>query len=359
MKFQNNWRLLTGAAAAVSVALFLAGATLCEAVSPTGDGRLQVQSSDSLSFSWEQTESSVALKNADHTVWRFYYGADKDKPFFHPLALVDGTELTDESHKNHPWHHALWFSWKNINGVNFWEENKATGKAKGRNSWSDVKVSTRPDHTASISMNLSYSLTEEAKPILTERRTMTVSAPDANGTYCIDWESVFTACSSEDVVLDRTPIEGQPDGKSYGGYAGLSVRFKWEATDIRANTEKGRITGWSKEGRYSGKAWSMDYSALVNGKTGGVAIFEHPGNLNAPATWYAIASKMKYFSPAVIFHKPHTLKAGESMTLKYRVSVHSGRWDTEVLRGKCKKNLSFHDFLQLNLEQEHCVGADV
>ena len=50
------------------------------------------------SLSWEKTESSVALKNAGHTVWQFYYGADKDKPFFHPLALIDGTELTDESH---------------------------------------------------------------------------------------------------------------------------------------------------------------------------------------------------------------------------------------------------------------------
>ena len=287
------------------------------------------------SFSWEKTESSVALQNAGRAVWQFYYGTDKDKPFFHPLALVDGTELTDESHKNHPWHHALWFSWKKINGVNFWEENKKTGKAKGKNSWSDVKVSTRPDHSALISMNLAYGLTEEAEPILKEKSTMTVSAPDANGTYCIDWKSVFTACSSEDVVLDRTPIEGQPEGKSYGGYAGLSVRFKWEAMDIQVNTEKGQITDWSKEGRYNGKAWSMDYSAMVEGQIGGIAIFEHPRNINAPTTWYAISSRMKYFCPALIFTRPHTLKAGETMTLKYRVCVHSDRWEADALRRMC------------------------
>ena len=33
---------------------------------------------------------------------------------------------------------------------------------------------------------------------------------------------------------------------------------------------------------------------------------------------------MPYFSPAVIFKEPYTLKKGESFTLKYRVLVRSG-----------------------------------
>lgn len=296
-----------------------------------GDGGVK-----SSTFSWERAESSVALRNGDQTVWRFYYGDDKDKPFFHPLALVDGTELTDESHQNHPWHHALWFSWKYINGVNFWEESKQTGKAQGKNAWSDVKVTTRPDHTATIAMNLSYTLPEETEPILKEKRTMVVSAPDGAGTYAIDWESAFTACSSEDVVFDRTPIEGEPKGVGHGGYAGLSVRFKWEATEIQAHTEQGQIDEWTDKGRFNGEAWSADYSALLGDKTGGIAIFEHPDNLNAPTSWYVINAKLKYYSPAVIFRKPHTLAAGETMTLKYRVYVHEGRWGADAL-GKLSK----------------------
>lgn len=287
---------------------------------------------ESTALSWEETDVSVALKKGEQIVWQFNYGKGKDKVFFHPLALIDGTKLTDESHRNHPWHHALWFSWKYINGVNFWEENRKTGKAKGINSWSDVKVSTRPDHTALISMNLAYSLTEEAEPILKEKRTMTVSAPDKDGTYSIDWESAFTANSAEDVLLDRTPIEGEPKGVSHGGYAGLSLRFKWEATDIQAYTEAGRITAFSDKGRNNGKAWAVDYSAQVGDSVGGVAIFEHPDNLNAPATWYVIISELKYFSPALIFNRPHILKAGDTLTLKYRVSVHNGRWTDSVLR---------------------------
>jgi hypothetical protein len=87
-------------------------------------------------------------------------------------------------------------------------------------------------------MKLAYSLTKQEEPVLLEERTISVSAPDAKGTYRIDWKSVFTACSAEDVVLDRTPIEGQRGWKSYGGYAGLSVRFKDAATDVQVHTEK-------------------------------------------------------------------------------------------------------------------------
>jgi hypothetical protein len=183
-------------------------------------------------------------------------------------------------------------------------------------------------------MKLAYSLTKQEEPVLLEERTISVSAPDAKGTYRIDWKSVFTACSAEDVVLDRTPIEGQRGGKSYGGYAGLSVRFKDAATDVQVHTEKGRISQWSSGGKYNGKAWSMDYSGLVGKRTAGIAIFEHPRNLNAPTTWYTIDSAFKYFSPAVIFRQPHTLKAGESMTLQYRVFINQGRWNADTLRGK-------------------------
>jgi len=287
--------------------------------------------SDSPVFKWEQTDVSVALKNGSKTVWRFYYGKDKDKPFFHPLALLDGTELTEESHQNHPWHHGLWFSWKYINEVNFWEENIKTGKAKGKNSWSNVKIETHSDYSAEIAIDLSYTLPDEKEPVLREKRRMLVSAPDDNGTYCIDWESIFMASSGRDVRLDRTPLPNEPGGKRFGGYAGLSVRFKETATDIQVHTEKGRATEW-QHGRLRGEAWTMDYSGLIDGKAAGIAIMESPANLNAPTMWYAINSRMKFFSPAVLCKRPYTLGAGDSITLRYRICVHEDRWTTAMLK---------------------------
>ena len=59
------------------------------------------------------------------------YAANLAKPYFHPLGLSNGTVLTGLGHPDHAWHHGFWFSWDVLNGVNYWEEDPATGKAQG------------------------------------------------------------------------------------------------------------------------------------------------------------------------------------------------------------------------------------
>ena len=46
---------------------------------------------------------------------------------------------------------------------------------------------------------------------------------------------------------------------------------------------------------------------------------------------------MKYFSPAVLCYRPHTLKAGTTMTLRYLVIAHPGRWNAERLRTEAER----------------------
>ena len=106
---------------------------------------------------WEREASSIALLADGKTVWKFRYGQDLPKPMFHPLALVDGTVLTWDSPPDHPWHHALWFSWKYLNHVNYWEADPkeprragakpAAGKSQeprgGLTDWSDVRITPR------------------------------------------------------------------------------------------------------------------------------------------------------------------------------------------------------------------------
>jgi len=77
----------------------------------------------------------------------------------------------------------------------------------------------------------------------------------------------------------------------------------------------------------------MDYTGVFEGREAGIAILDSAANINSPSPWYAISdSSMRYFSPAVIQDRPHTLKAGQSFTLRYRVVIHPGRWSSEQLR---------------------------
>lgn len=281
-------------------------------------------------LSWRHGAGAVALLQGPQVVWQFNFGPGATKPFFHPVAPEGGPVLTWDQPADHRWHRALWFSWKFINGVNYWEEDPKTGAAQGKTDWREPQIDIRPDFSARIAMDLSYRPAAGAQPAMGERRVIEISPPDGDGSYQQDWAMTFTA-GDRDVVLDRTPLQGEPGGQPWGGYAGLSVRLSPEIGDPRAVTSSGPVEFIA--GRFRGAATAADYSGSFGGREAGIAILDWPTNLNSPSPWYVISDNpMHYFSPAVLCYRPHTLKAGQQMSLRYRVIVHPGRWNEEQLK---------------------------
>lgn len=275
---------------------------------------------------WKNSEDTVALMKAGEIVWRHNHDKSRDKPYIHPLATLDGEVLTDLRPDDHVWHRGLWFSWKFINGLNYWEEDKQTLLSEGRTEIKQVEVETNADYSAEIDMVLSYHPPQESE-ILSEKRRLHFGAPRSNGWYVIDWTSTFTATGG-DARLGRTPITGQPGGKSWGGYAGLSLRMAKQTLHwpmIDSNGNKG-----SSINRKRGAVWMGASGSTAEGKEAGVAILDHPSNMRHPSPWYAIPN-MPYFSPALLYYEPFTLKQGESFTLKYRIVVHTEQTDKSAL----------------------------
>ena len=282
-------------------------------------------------WTWEnKAGSSLALLGPSGALWRFRFDAALDMPYFHPLNSIDGRTLTADRPLDHPWHHGLWFSWKFIDKVNYWEIDPRTLHPAGRTSWSDVRVAARDDHSARIALDLAYRPAGEDVPVLTEKRVIEISAPDAEGVYAIDWTAEFTAARA--VVLDRTPLPGEPGGQTYGGYAGLSLRLALKYDDRALMTIDGPVSKMPDD-RYRGRHAAVDYSGILDGEPAGVAICDHPQNPRTPTPWYAIRSAdMSFFTPALLCYGPLELKAGERITLRYRVFVHAGRWSAARLR---------------------------
>ncbi len=278
-------------------------------------------------LSWRQTDGSLALLNNGKVVWQFNH-KKTPKPNFHPVALLDGTVLTWLSPPDHPWHHAMWFSWTYINGVNYWEEDRKTHLAKGRTEVLDTKAVAGKDYSARIDMSLSYH--PPGKPaVLTEKRVLVVSAPDEAGRYRIDWHLTFTA-GAGDVVLDRTPPPGQKGGKSYGGYAGLSVRLADGLAGFEVLDSKGRR---NLKAHGQSARWADFSAATTDGRAAGVALFDHPRNLRHPCPWYISMRGLKKnnFSTAPLFNEPYKLPAGKSLTLRYRALVHPQRGRKDLM----------------------------
>ena len=258
---------------------------------------------------WQQDENSLSLLNSDKVVWRFNAHLGEMKPCFHPLATLDGKPLTDYRPNDHPWHRGAWFSFKDINGVNYWEEDSTIEKSAGRTRVEKVVFLPGKDFSAQLELTLSYSPPGKTE-LMHEQRVITVSAPDQVGNYRIDWQMAFVA--REDVSLRRTPLAGEPEGAGHGGYAGFSVRLD---PHLRTGTVL------NSEGQSGAKTHGAPASWISFSKpTGSISVFDHPGNHTFPTAVY-VNTQMPFLSPAFLFYKGMDLKKSGKLNLSYRILV--------------------------------------
>jgi len=270
-------------------------------------------------FSWRQTETSTALLNGKRVVWRHVHDRKIGKPYMR-ISLIDGTELTRPwpipkgyPKSDHTWHRALWWSWKAIDGVNYWEKNQqGTDPVK-------VKVTTNKDGSAGIHTTIHYHLPDKA-PVATEERVIDVSAPDAAGNYLITWRATFRPAGKKDVVFNRN---------SYGGFA---IRMAAEfCGDPKAGKPGWKFIRSDEPAKNKGRARWMAYSGVAqNGQAAAVAIFDHPNNPRHPSFWQT-RSHYPYLNPSFTCRENYTLSPGKSLTLTYGVLVHHGRATPEIL----------------------------
>jgi len=268
----------------------------------------------------------VSLFNRGRTVWRVTNDRTLDKSYVHPLALVDGTLLTWLRPPDHVWHRGLWFSWKFINGVNYWEEVDGMGQTRVTAFRSDLGE----DFSARFELELEY-FPPDKPPVMKEERILTMSPPDGEGWYSIDWLATFTALG-EDLLLDRTPPPEEPGGQSWGGYSGMSVRLARQTADWRIMDSEGR-TGMECH-RQPARWIGCEFIQTSAGREAGICILDHPANARHPAPSFIVLRAdipFVYFSPAPLFNEPLALPAGESLTLGYRILVYPGRKSVEQL----------------------------
>jgi hypothetical protein len=280
---------------------------------------------------WQRTDTTLAWRVGANVVWQFSFDPQKGKPFFHPLTVAGGPALTNFKPVDHPWHYGLWFSWKYINHVNYWEEDRMTGHAEGATRWSTPVIETKPDGSARIRFDLTYT-NPSNRVDMTESRDLEISAPKPDGSYTIDWRAHFTA-GKAGAVLDRTPMPGEPDGKVNGGYAGLGIRMAAQPLTMSVVCSTGLVTHFeSDRARPNAAAVGCNFSEGPK-EIGGLAIFSAPANTGENAPWYLInGEQFRFACAAILAPKPLTLAAGERMNLDYRIAVQPRAWTTNTLQ---------------------------
>jgi len=241
------------------------------------------------------------------TVWKFNIANRESKPFVHPLCLPDGRCITEARPKDHPWHLGLWFCWKYINGVNYWEPRDPAQSnlfPDGMTVVKDFRIEPKGG-ACDVALSLWYGpRAEPGKVLLEEERKVSFSAPDERGCYRIRSKHTFTARDA--VTLNaRRPV-------AYGGFSLRMAQF---------------VRGF----KMSGAGGEPSAEKNVGGpKTMTAVRYEDPDSghgvevkMLAPLeteriyTW----SDHRFANPMPIYEKPLEMKPGDTFTLDYEVSV--------------------------------------
>lgn len=276
-------------------------------------------------FNWQQTDAELALLQDGEVLWQLNFDKEKDKPFFHPLRSMNGHDLTLERPADHPWHRGLWFSWKYINQVNYWEEDPKSGLSKGRSKIEAVQIKKNKDYSATIKLQLLYF--DDLGGVLREQREILISSPKkSNQAYSIIFKHIFTALKDAALDLDKPALRG---GVSWGGYAGLGFRGAKNLSNVSFLAASG-WHGTNDTTGYGTKERWMDMTANASKNSEdkvGITIFNHPGNPNSPSPWYIwyAAGKNVFFMPSPLFDGPMNLTKDATLKLSYKCWIHDGK----------------------------------
>lgn len=290
-------------------------------------------------------QSYVAEHDPKHAIWQvrsdnqlllqYVYGSKEDpNPSFRLVQTLSGHQITLYQPWDHPWQLGLYFAWKFVNGLNFWEaryrgqNNKAVTDSFEPMADNGIWPScTSADEECRIGFRQRLRhISWQNETLLHEERQMRVTP--AEGGYVIHWEAAFTP--QVDVLLDRTEIS---EKTPWGGYAGLACRLGRNYLRPVIMTDRGVFTAEEAHGMPA--AW-CDYAGKLDGfsedKFAGICFMADPANLRHPAPMMTFDYKqMQLLVAAILYDEPLTLHRGEPLRLRYAVYVHDGQADPALL----------------------------
>jgi hypothetical protein len=254
-----------------------------------------------------------------------YFFKDVPRPYCYPLIGPGGAAMTrnwpmravPDEERDHKHHRSLWFAHGLISGHDFWSEDKSFGRTVH-----DTFTQIKSGKDFGVIKSRNKWVTADGVVVCTDDRTLRIFNPHQPNERLLDFEITLHA-SNGDLTLGDTK-EGT-----------MAVRLA-ETMRLKGKVGHGHIV--TSTGIRDGATWGTradwcDYYGPVDGKTVGIAIFDHPGNPRHP-TWWHVRDYGLFAANPFGQHDFEKLTdkaagnlvvpAGQSITFRYRIYLHEG-----------------------------------
>jgi hypothetical protein len=269
-------------------------------------------------LSFETQGRNLTVKLGQQLLTEYHLGVG-NKPFFYPLIGPTGESYTrtypmsilpDEDH-DHPHQRSCWFTFGNVNGVDFWSEGTRFGTVK------------ETGRTLAVS-----------GPVVGRMTTTNEWRAADDRRFCVDERTVTFYRTKSARIIDFAFRIAANDGPvafndTKEGMFGIRVASSMDVTKKKG----GKIT--NAEGLTDEKAWGkpsawVDYAGPVKDKIVGIAMINHPKSFRYPTTWHVRTYGLFAANPFGWhdFGRPergdYTIPGGQSIEFSYRVVLHDG-----------------------------------
>ncbi|NND97873.1 MAG: PmoA family protein [Pirellulaceae bacterium] len=269
------------------------------------------------------------IVTADGKPFTQYVYAGHAKPILYPVIGPHGVPMTrnypmvdgvDNEASDHPHHKSIWYTHDDVNGVKFWAEYDKNNQAVfGKIVQTNLKLQENEIHCENQWRS------PDGEVVCSDSRVIGFGASPTH--RIIDFAITLRATHGDAVFGDtkegsmgiRThPLLRLQDDKKRGNHTAKGQAVNSEGVEGKAM--------WGKRAKW------VDYWAPIDGHTVGIAIMDHPSNPRHPTWWHARYYGLIAANPFGIHDfekKPAgtgdmTIKAGESITFRYRFLLHSG-----------------------------------
>jgi len=247
------------------------------------------------------------------------------RPFFFPVYGPTGEPVTrrypmmdpapDEA-DDHPHHRSFWVAYGDVNGLDFWSENKDHGvqQVEGTPRWAATTVAGLLEHTTLWR--------HRDTPILRDRRSFRffhvpgdIRMFDVRLQFSADFGKVrFGDTKEGGLIAFRVAgsMKGKAGGRITNAFGGIGERECW-----------GVASPW------------VDYSGPTGATVQGITILDHPLNFRYPTRWHVRDYGLFAVNPLALSYYKQSFKTdgsfvleeNTSLTMNYRVVIHEGDAD--------------------------------